>query len=192
MLQYRRGKQERKRKWERRQKSFSIDNFLVALKSDDKVEHKSYQIIASLYSGPATYRDKRKSILTIISFSLPMWGQTGRHDPCVAGWDDSIISGQWAPCLTNPRDISSFHVISIFFQPNTLKCPSVVSVSCCFQWQWVQKHRKATRKTRGRIGEFKQSDSQWSSTDVALRFVALHRGLSRGLCPRTILTRAAE
>ena len=128
MLQYRGGKKERKRKgkWERRCKRVLLsDNFFVAFKSDDKVdkvEHKSLWVCIRVLL----------ILRTILSHCL-----------CEARLDAMIpvslaeMTVQWAPCLANPRDISSLHGISIFFPPNTLKCPSVVS--CCFQWQWVQK-----------------------------------------------------
>ena len=120
------SKKERKGKWERRCKRVLLsDNFFLAFKSDDKVdkvEHKSLWVCIRV---------------------LPILRTILSHCLCEARLDAMIpvslaeMTAQWAPCLADPRDISSLHGISIFFPPNTLKCPSVVS--CCLQWQWVWK-----------------------------------------------------
>ena len=121
----------------------------------------------SLYSGPA-YPENH-------SFPLPMWGQTGRHghDPCVTGWDDPAVG-------TMPRESSRYLFIAWHFHFFPTKH---AEVSKCYVMLFPMAMgakrvlAKTTRKNRGQIGEFKQSDSQWSSTDLMGGLaVVLHRG----------------
>ena len=84
---------------------------------------------------------------------------------------------QWAPCLANPRDIFiSWH---FYLFPTKHAEASKCSVMLFAMAMGVKRFlAKTTRKNRGRIGEFKQSDSQWSSTDVIGGLAV--RGASQG------------
>ena len=119
----------------------------------------------SLYSGPA-YPENH-------SFPLPMWGQTGRHDPCVTGWDDCTVG-------TMPRGSSRYLFIAWHFHLFPTK-HAEVSKCCVMLFAMAMGVKrvlaKPTRKNRGRIGEFKQSDSQWSTDLIGGLAV---RGASQG------------
>ena len=127
------------------------------------------------------------------SFPLPMWGQTGRHDPCVTGWDDCTVG-------TMPRESSRYLHFMAFssFSHQTrwsvqVFCHVVCNGNGC-EKSFSKNDAEKQRSNRGvqavRLS-VKHRSHRWSCCSWRFTGATRHR-MSRGLCPRTILTRAAE
>ena len=155
------SKKERKGKWERRCKRVLLsDSFFVAFKSYDKVDKAEHKSLSCLSWEP----------FFPIAYVRPDWTPWS-----LCHWLRWLYSGHHASRILA---ISSFHGIFIFF-PTKHAEASKCSVMLFAMAMGVKRVlAKPTRKNRGRIGEFKQSDSQWSSTDVIGGLAV--RGASQG------------
>ena len=184
------SKKERKGKWERRCKRVLLsDNFFVAFNSYDKVakvEHKSLWVCIRVLL----------ILRTILSHCL-----------CEARLDAMIpvslaeMTAQWAPCLTNPRHIFiSYHFMALpTFSHQTrwsvqVLCHVVSNGNGC-EKSLKKNDAEKQRSNRGvqavRVSVKLHRSHRWSCSSWRLTGATRHR-MSWGLCPRTILTRAAE